>query len=216
MNIPKSFREVTVEQYQELLPIYKKIVDESDAEKVILGWVNIIAILADCQTDEVESLPIEKLDKIIRSLEWLVQGHFPAARRKYMFFKGRLYKATLNANEFNVARYVEIKTFLGRGGVVPELHNLLASIYTPLTLKGWVNDSTKHKERSELFKKAKVGKVYPTVFFYSKVWNNSIRDIQAYGIKKAEMNLKKADDILMQTLREILDDIGGGTAQSTK
>lgn len=216
MRIPKSFREVTVEQYQELLPIYKKIVNESDAEKVIFGWVNIIAILADCQIDEVEALPIDKLDKITRSLDWLVNGHFPAARRKYMFFNGRLYKATLKAKDFNVARYVEIKTFLGRGGVVPELHNLLASIYTPLTWKGWVNNSLSHKERSDKFKKAKVGKVYPTVFFYSKVWNNLIQDIQAYGIKKAEKNLKIADDILMQTLREILDDIGGGTAPSTK
>jgi len=209
MRVPNSWKGVTVEQFQELLPIYKKAIEEKDSVKAMTLWANIIAILADCQTDEVEALPLDELKKIIKSLKFLGDNKIYASKKFTLYLNGKLYKAPKDAKEFNTARYVEFKTFLGRGGMIDELHNLLACIYQPY----FKSDQT-HTQRAIEFKKASVKDVYGVVFFYTKVYKNSIRRIQEYGIKVLKEKQREIDQHLMETLREILEGIGDGTSQS--
>jgi len=131
MKIPKSWKGVTVEQFQEILPIYKKAVEETDSIKIIDHWVNIIAILADCQLDDVEALSIPKIKAIIKSLNWLTLDKINGSRKFTLYHNKKLYKAAKQAKDFNAGRYIEYKTFLGRGGLVKNLHLILATIYQP-------------------------------------------------------------------------------------
>lgn len=211
MNIPNSWKKVSVEQFQELLPIYKKAVTETDSIKVVEHWTNIIAILADCQIEEVEALPITKIKTIIKDLQWLTLDNVNYKKKFTLYHNGKLYKAVKEAKEFNTGRYIEYKTFLGRGGLIENLHLILATIYNP-----YFDSKQTHAERAIEFKKAKMSDVYPTVFFYTKVWENSIKRIQAYGLKLAREKNKEAEALLMETLREILEENGVGTLQSTK
>jgi hypothetical protein len=210
VKVPKSFKQVTVEQFQELLPIYKKALEETDSMKNINHWVNIIAILADCTLEEVEAIDISDLKAIINKLGWLNKD-VPGGTKKTLWLNGTLYVAPKNAKGFNTARYVEIKTFLGRDGLIPEMHNILASIYQP-----YFKSKQTHEERAYEFRKAKVGDVAPTVFFYTKVYKNLTKRIQEYGIKVMEEKMKEVDVVLQETLKEILEDIGDGTALLTK
>lgn len=199
MNVPKSFKQVSVEQFQELLPTYKKAVTETDSLKVVEYWINIIAILSDCQLEEVEALPITKIKAIIKSLNWLNDSKFTGRRKHTFYHNGKLYKAVKEAKEFNTGRYIEYKTFLGKG-MIPNLHYILATIYHP-----YFKSNQTHEERANEFKKAKMLDVCPTVFFYTRVWQNSIRDIQAYGLRLAKEKTMEAEAVLMETLREILE-----------
>jgi hypothetical protein len=208
MKVAKGWHQVTVAQFQELLPIYKKVQTEEDSVKWLSLWANIIAILADCQTEEVEALSLEKVNKIVKSLSWLNDKHLPHPKRKYLFINGMLYKATSEAKQFNTAQYVEYKTFLGRSNVISEMHYLLATIYHPVFGK------KDHDEKAKMFLNVPVSKVYPMVFFYANSYRNSIKRMEEYGRRVVAEKMKEADEALMQTLREILEDIGDGTVSS--
>jgi hypothetical protein len=209
MKVAKGWHQISVAQFQELLPIYKKALTEEDSVKWLSHWSNIIAILADCQTDEVEALPLDEVNRIIKSLSWLNDKHLPHPKRRFLLIKGRLYKATTEAKKFNTAQYVEYKTFIGRGNLISEMHYLLATIYHPV----WGDKS--HEEKAAMFRQMPVSKVYPMVFFYTKVYMTSIKRIEEYGTRLMKEELKKADEALMLTLREILENIGDGTQSST-
>lgn len=210
MRIPKNYNQVTVEQYQLTIPILNKIKSETDAEKVLTGWAMIISFLTGKPVEEIEDLPIDNLTKIVKSLSWL-GNEFKGNKRKYLLFKGRIYRAQFDASKLNTAQYVEVKSFIERGNPMGEFHNILASIYSPLTLKGFRHDGLKHANRAELFKHLPIGKVYPTLFFYSVLFKTSMKDTLAYGLKEYNQEMKKAEKLLMETLREISQEIGDGT-----
>lgn len=213
MKVPKSFKQVSVSQFQELLPIYKKTLTESDNIKLIDLWCNIIAILADCQLEEVEALPIPKIKEIVKGLGWLNADVYQGQKKYVLFTKGKLYKAPRTAKAFNTARYIEYQTFMGRkGGLIENLHLILATIYQPY----FDNSKQTHEERANVFKDVMMADVYPVVFFYTNVWKNSIKRIQEYGLRIAKEKNKEAEELLMSTLREVLENIGDGTVQLTK
>lgn len=207
MRVPNSFRKVSVKDYQEIVPIYKQLTETEDSEVFNDCWDNILAILSDSQLDTIQELPFKKRTKYLNRISWLTRPLNNYGVKKYIFINGTLHKAVLDAKDFNVAQYIEIKTFLQRGDVVSELHNLLASIYMPLTFKGFRHDGVNHSKRAEAFKLKKVGKVYPTVFFYSKVLKNSTEAIMDYGLQQTQ---KIIDQVLMEIAKEGLESIGDG------
>lgn len=236
MRIPKSFNQVTVSQYQRISPIYQKIEKESDElskiasndsiDEVMKGlsicekrisirenWGRILSVLTDEPPHVFINMEIRDLDNIIKSLNWLVNGNIKPKKRKYLFIKGHLHKAKLDAKQFNTAQYVEIKTFLSRGNWIEEMHNILASIYSPLTFKGFKHNGETHQERAEFFKTVPVSKVYPVVFFYSVQFKDSMKRIQEYGLKMLKEKQKEIDQHLIQTLKLVLEDIGDGTVR---
>jgi hypothetical protein len=161
--------------------------------------------------NEVEALPIDKLKAAIKRLSFLGHGNIKPNRRKYLFVNGKLHRAKSHAREFNTAQYAEIQTFLQSGNWIAEMHKILATIYSPLTWSGFKHDGEGHEKRAEEFKKLSVAKVYPTVFFYSVLWQKSMKRIVEYGLRIAEQENRKAEELLMLTLRETLESIGDGT-----
>lgn len=215
MRVPNSFNKITVSQYQEIAPLLKSLSSEEDSEKVMTLWANILAVLTDKQTDYIEELPLWKLNHYIKQAAWINNPETKGKVRKYIIVKGRMYKASLEMQDFSTSKYIEISTWLKRskGETVPEIHNLMASIYSPLTWKGFKHDGRNHAKHAQRFKSLKMGRVYPTVFFYSNVWANSIINIAHYG----EDQLNKANKILRQSWEAILQEIseldGVGTSQ---
>lgn len=211
MKLPKSFKGITVDQYQRILPIYQKIEKETDPITIASDWCRIIAILTNGKPADIEALPIDKLKRMIKALSFLNDANIKAKPSKYLFIKGRLYKAKTRGRDFNTAQYAEIKTFLQSGNWINEMHKLLASMYSPLTWSGFKHDGAGHETHANRFKQVSVAKVYPTVFFYSIQFRNSIKRIQEYGLKIAQEENRKAEELLMSILRETLESIGDGT-----
>ena len=211
MKIPKGFHQITVEQYQQALPVYQKAIEETDPLTSLGHWAVVIAIFTDSQLDDIEKMDIDKLKSIIKKLSWMGTKSFSNRKKHLFYLNGKLYKAPKEAKEFNTSRYVEYMTFYGRNGVIPELHNLLATIYQPY----FKSDQT-HEQRANEFKKAMIGDVYGTVFFYTKVYKNLMSHIQDCGLRVQAEKLKELDIHLMETLKLILEDIGDGTLQSTR
>jgi hypothetical protein len=81
----------------------------------------------------------------------------------------------------------------------------------PLTLKGFKYTPSKHKEVSDYFRKAKMGEVYGTLFFYSKVYKALMEATNIYGQKNLEIvknHMKELED--WQTQKKTLEKDGVG------
>lgn len=198
---------ITVEQFQEALPYYKKAIEAKETEEALNNWMVVIAIITGTTVDVIQEMPIDKLKVQIKDLAWL--GTLPSDSPKFKIeINGIKYKAPKEESEFNTSRYIEYKTFL-KGGLIENLHLILATIYQP-------EEKQSHKERAEIFKKAMIGDVYGMVFFWTKRYRKQISRIQAYGLKVAKQKNKEAQKILMETLKETLENIGDGTLPLTK
>ena len=198
---------ITVEQFQEASPYYKKAVEAKETEEALNNWMVVIAIVTDTTVDVIQEMPFDKLKEKIKELAWL--GTLPPDSPKFKIeINGIKYKAPKDEKEFNTSSYIEYKTFL-KGGAIENLHLLLATLYRP-------EEKQSHKERAEIFKKVMIGEVYGMVFFWTKRYKKRIARIKSYGLKVAQKKNKEAQKILMETLRETLENIGDGTPPLTK
>ena len=192
---------ITVEQFQEALPYYKKAVEAKETEEALNNWMVVIAIVTDTTVDVIQEMPIDKLKEKIKELAWL--GTLPPDSPKFKIeINGIKYKAPKDESDFNTSGYIEYKTFL-KGGLIENLHLILATIYNP-------EEKQSHKERAEIFKKVMIGDVYGMVFFWAKRYKKQMDRIKSYGLKVAKRKNKEAQRILMETLRETLENIGDG------
>lgn len=205
MKVPKSYREITVEQYQAIYPALK----EED-------WNQIIAILNNVSEEEVNALPLSKGLKLTKALQFLKQPieakvektfylsgllksvHYTPRPKGLVKIQGKWFMPSKDVYEINTGRYNSIKTLLAENEPVDVLHHLCALTFCNVERKGlkysWKYDGSRHNENAELFKKAPVSIAYPSVFFCSEVSLNWILNTQDYldGVSQTETALKEA------------------------
>jgi hypothetical protein len=165
MRIPQSYNDLTVGQFQEC---YFLLGHNPQLE----DWMRVIAILGKTTYEKLEELPRGKLKKLIYQLQFLLKPNLNTKFNKYVGVNGRVYRAIPFANQLNTAQACDLKTFRGEGDidtVVENAHKLLASIYLPLTWRGFKYDGKNHEKIANDFLNVKMGKVFGTLFFYSKV-----------------------------------------------
>lgn len=189
--IPLSVGNLTIEQFNQFTEIAKtgKSFD-------------IITFFTGKTEDDLNNLPINKLEKLNHRVGFLLSDYNDMLNRvnkyrvkKYLFVKGRIYKAQLNEKKLNTNQYTALKTF----DASKQLNDVCSVIYTPL--KGF--DKNKTDEISEAFKKVKVKKVIGTVFFYTDVLKKQRADLKA-SLIQAKLNLME-QLIQAGTPQEVLD-----------
>lgn len=193
----KSFNDITLGTFQECYFLLKNEADELDA------WVKVIALLTNKSVETIENYSGEKISKIIKSLEFLKQPNINTKPKKYIGLNGKLFKATLLITDLSTAQGIDIKTFLKpidglsqEDMAVKNAHLILASIYKPLTFKGFKYDPINLMANAEMLKKVKFGDISGTLFFYSNVWEKWMQIIDAYT--------KEADRILTSHMEEVI------------
>jgi hypothetical protein len=209
MRLPKSFSEITVGQYQECYFILKENPNDIDQ------WVKVIAVLSGKTPDEVSAMKIREIKSCVTRLNFILMPEFLQERAKqYIYAGGRVYKAILNAMDLSNANAIDIRHFLADGAdakdaAVKNAHKLLASIYQPLTWRGFRQDD-KHPEHAERFKRAKMGDVYGALFFYSVLSTHLIKASLDYGVPILEEHLKELEEF-----KKSFSNDGDGMIQST-
>lgn len=188
MRLPKSWNQVSIEQFQECYFVLGK-------NPTIDSWVTVLSILSGKPIKYIEGLPIRDLKDYIKKLSFLLEPKMNEKVNKFVSIKGRVFKAVYDASQMQTNQVADLKGFMtGEGSindvVVENAHNLLACLYIPLTLKGFRYVPSKHKEVASYFRKVKMGDVYGTLFFYSKVYEELMKTTQDFG----EKNLKIVKD----------------------
>jgi hypothetical protein len=210
LKLPKDWNDVTVEQFQECYFLLGKT-------PTIDTWVMVLSTLSGKPGSEIEALSITDLKKYIKKLDFLINPNLNEKVNKFVSIKGKIFKAVYQASDMQTNQVADLKGLMNSEGqsindtVVENAHKLLACIYVPLTLKGFRYLPSKHKEVSNSFRKAKMGEVYGTLFFYSKTYKALMEAINSYGEKNLEIvkeHMKEIED--WQTRRKILEKDGVG------
>lgn len=210
MALPYSYKDVSVEKYQEIFPTLQKILAEEDPEKKDEHQIQLLAMFG------FPDLTVEKRIKALKQISFLSSNEYKLVH-KHLWIKGKLYKAENNVEKLLTSQYISIKTIIQEGEVIPHLTNLAPLCYKRFKWKhkykegkvertkyfSFVYDSSDHTELSEWFKTAPCHKVLPLVFFCSIVYKHWIQNTEAYlnsqKIIKEEMKKLLSDESFLNT-----------------
>lgn len=204
MKIPKSWADVSVFQWQQLMELYLKNDEELDLETLT------ISILCNITETDVYSLPQVKINEILKDIAFV---HEPpkGEPQKYIKVNGRRYKCIYDVRNIKAARYIESKHFAKDPN--NNIHRLAASMVQPQKRKFgfWADDkydASKHEEYANDLLAAPITAVYGSIVFFCEVYRHSIVNLKDY--LKAEMMEKGMTEQEADQLHQVLCSISGG------
>lgn len=214
MKLPKSLKDISVQQYQEIHPSILKLSELTDTLEKALEWCKIISVLTVKHVDEIEAIDLNVLKGYIKQLSFLMDDS-ERLITKYIWINGSLYKGTNNAEGLNASQVVAIKTFLSQGNYIDQMHNLAPCVYKKLTWKGWKYNGSDHIKVSNAIAKKSSYDIIPVVFFCSRVLRNLMEGSEHY-LQAKKIIADRMVEISRQVLEESSLNIGDGTPQLTK
>ncbi len=211
MKLPRSYNDITIEQYQEIYPLLK-------SRPSVEQWITVIAKLSGHSEDYYMDMPVRDLKRVIFKLQFLLSPELNTKVKRYALINGRIYKAVYKANELTTAQGIDLKEFQKptpgqsvQDRVIENAHYMLASIYLPLSWKGFKYNSSKHQQASNDFKKARLGDVFGTLFFYSVVYEQLMIAIEASGKEALEVISPHMEKVLEWARNNPSGSTGGGS-----
>jgi len=182
MTIPKSWNELTIEQYYLIDSINN--LDISNEEK----HAKILEIFSP-----VKNLSVKAFKKLCNELGWMSEFNISTDLVERFRIGETIYNVKLDIEKYNAGQYMEIKSFAKDPETVHRnLHNILAVI---------APSDTDHKERAALFETAISMEIaYPLVVFFCNLWSNLIDSTQSY-LKDQAMDLKRKGKIVEEVTR---------------
>ena len=168
-NVPKSWDDLTLGKFQELERLY----DTEDGNERKFDVRDVLDLMTDRTKDEINELPIEFTDSLLRKMYWLhEQPDFGKPSNK-ITVDGVQYTVH-NENEMKFGEYVALDTAL-KG----DKHNYAAMLAILCRKEGEIFDAKFENEvlpsRIEFWKNVSVMKVMPIVSFFLELSSMSLQ-----------------------------------------
>ena len=213
------WQEITLWQYQQIIPIMTK--PDKEWTEIDVDY-KLISILTGMTQYQIDSLPLEDLKKERAKLKFLKED-ITGKPVKYIEVNGRRYRVIYNIKDMPFARYIESKVF-GKD-VVGNLHKISASMVMPQKrnwLGRWVDDvydASKHEQYSLDMQEAKFVDVYHTLVFFYQVYRNWIevsKDYMTEEMVRMGMTQEEADSVVTLLYASMDGNIPQGLLPSRK
>jgi len=198
MNLPSSWKEISIGQYIELRPFIEMKADTpfKQIDKVIAQLV----ILTGKPIDEVKKINASEIRGIQEELQWMLA--LPKLEIPEKFKVGdKHFRPTLYKHDISAGQFMSITELLKDSQENPELtwqnlHYILVNVCYEVDKKGnkieIENESQWVKETAELFyKEFPFSLAYPIAVFFCEVSKRLPAIIQDYSINQAETILKE-------------------------
>lgn len=168
-NVPSSWDDLTLGKFQELERLY----DTEDGNERKFDVRDVLDLMTDRTKDEINELPIEFTDSLLRKMYWLhEQPDFGKPSNK-VTIDGVQYTVH-NENEMKFGEYVALDTAL-KG----DKHNYAAMLAILCRKEGEIFDAKFENEvlpsRIEFWKNVSVMKVMPIVSFFLELSSMSLQ-----------------------------------------
>ena len=168
-KVPSSWDELTLGKFQELERLY----DTEDGNERKFDVRDVLDLMTDRTKDEINELPIEFTDMLLRKMYWLhEQPEFGKPSNK-ITIDGETYTVH-NENEMKFGEYVALDTAL-KG----DKHNYAAMLAILCRKDGEIFDAKFENEvlpsRIEFWKNVSVMKVMPIVSFFLELSSMSLQ-----------------------------------------
>ena len=180
-NCPRSWKELTLKQYQEIERYYADKTNEQ------VDVREIMHILFNKTQDEIDALPIDVFERLLRELKWLSDKPQFDEPRAYVYINDVRY--TVNVVEkLKAGEYIAVDT-----AIKADRHNYAAILAILCRREGEIYDSKFENEvlpsRIEMFEKVPVVDVMPIVNFFLQLWMVSVQLSQLSSMAKEAINL---------------------------
>lgn len=168
-KVPQSWDDLTLGKFQELERLY----DTEDGNERKFDVRDVLDLMTDRTKDEINELPIEFTDSLLRKMYWLhEQPDFGKPSNK-ITIEGETYTVH-NENEMKFGEYVALDTAL-KG----DKHNYAAMLAILCRKEGEIFDAKFENEilpsRIEFWKNVSVMKVMPIVSFFLELSSMSLQ-----------------------------------------
>lgn len=169
LQLPKSWKEVSLETYIELVSL------NSEGMSAIDLFIDQLAILTNTDPEDLNKLPLPQVSEILTSLNWLNQ--LPQeTKENIVIIEGKEYGFIQSLNKLTLGEWVDLETYIDEDAT-KNIHKILAILYRPIISKEDENkyiietyNSETLEDRAELFKKEMMlGDVYGVFVFFSHI-----------------------------------------------
>lgn len=196
MNIPKSFNDFTVDQFQK----WHEIIDTE--HDVLRREYSLLAMLLGISVEDCEAITFKKLDPLFKQINSYDEIKPSKKLKQVIIVKRKPYVAIVNLKELRhlltANQFTAAQTYAATPqSTVQNMHRLLSLVYCPYRFMKGNKLSNNTELTAEKMKLAKIGDVYGTVFFYSIVYKKLQETSSIY--------FHKAQKILMERMNEIAE-----------
>ena len=199
-----NWKDISVFQWQQLNDLFLKSKELNELDLAIQS----AAICTRMTENEIDSLPIEDLNPLLKSIQFIHEEIKPEPE-SYIKINGRKYKCIYDVRKIPAARYIETKHF--SQDVNGNLHKIAACMVMPMkkTLFGWKldkYDASRHEDYAQDMLEAPITAILGSVVFFYQVYRNWIKSSKDYLI--AEMSKKMSRyqaEAVYQTLCDTMD-----------
>ena len=201
MQLPKSWADVTISQYYQMVSIYN--VCKND---VVLQEMKILALLSGKPFKDVEDMTMSQITASISNMAFL--SELPSEKITPQFkLKGNYYKAILLTKQMQAGQFIDFSS-VGKDCQADELvyhmHELLACMCLKRGEFNWGKFSFEYVYEgydsiSDDFLELPMSIAYPFYVFFCNVLINSQKPIQDYFLNKAKKEIKKVEKMLAST-----------------
>ena len=180
-NCPRSWKELTLKQYQEIERYYADKTDEQ------VDVREIMHILFNKTQDEIDALPIDVFERLLQELKWLSDKPQFDEPRAYVYINDVRYTVNV-VDKLKAGEYIAVDT-----AIKADRHNYAAILAILCRKQGEIYDSKFENEvlpsRIEMFEKVPVVDVMPIVNFFLQLWMVSVQLSQLSSMAKEAINL---------------------------
>ncbi len=193
-----TWKETTIEQYQQILAIAKTDLPDFNKE------IELVSYLFNISKNEIMNYPLEKFKYLAKKIDFL-EDVYEGEMQTVFNLDGVEYEVYWKMETKTAGQFIDLSELTKDPELINDnLHKILAVICLP---KGSKYDGNT-LERAEVFRsKLTMDVVFPIAGFFLTVLNNSLPDIQDYLSKKIQSQQRE----LLTMIRDSMT-IGDGTA----
>jgi hypothetical protein len=193
-----TWKETTIEQYQQILAIAKTDLPDFNKE------IELVSYLFNISKNEIMNYPLEKFKYLAKKIDFL-EDVYEGEMQTVFNLDGVEYEVHWKMETKTAGQFIDLSELTKDSELINDnLHKILAVICLP---KGSKYDGN-ILERAEVFRsKLTMDVVFPIAGFFLTVLNNSLPDIQDYLSKKIQSQQRE----LLTMIRDSMT-IGDGTA----
>lgn len=179
INIPTSWSDITINQYQALTQI-----NPDDYKSKFRYSCQLVQVL--CDIDDVSHFPLDIINEIILNFDFLSK-EIPSNKKDVIEFRGRTFKWEASFNELTVGEMLSIEQIID----LEELtYNMSYDVVCAILLRenGSAFDAGKFTEYRKLFGELPITDVYGTILFFLNGGRICTNPTVTYSLKRMNMN----------------------------
>lgn len=183
-KLPKSWKDITLEQYADIYDITQQKPDTSNPFWELDQHCQLLSVVTGDPYDKLIDLQTAEIKKRFRAISFLST---PPAEKQIRSFRTGGYRWHVNYDitRGTASQYIDISE------LSKETHNLIHNApqimavyceptrFNPIKLK-WEPVEMSHSDKVELLKRCPVSVAYPLTVFFCKVWKNLISNTGGY------------------------------------